>query len=213
MIAMLMFRSGSSFIVGAPSASPLLTSNISGRRRRFGNSRHILSLRAGAIATDFSPQDAAASSSNPTNSAASSTTPLWPCGDALDAKIGKLAVPAILNLLVIPLVGIVDMMWVGRMQNALAIAGMQAANQVFSSSFWIISFLPTVVAPLIAKAAASGDKEAMEDEVAQAVSLCVGVCVVVVVVVATKCGEYTALRLESNFDTHFACVSFCCLLL
>jgi len=98
-------------------------------------------------------------------------TPLWPCGDALDLKISKLAVPAILNLLILPLVGIVDMMWVGRMQNALAIAGMQAANQVFSSSFWIISFLPTVVAPLIAKAAASGNKEAMEDEVAQAVWL------------------------------------------
>ena len=48
---------------------------------------------------------------------------------------------------------------------------MQAANQVFSSSFWIISFIPTVVAPLIAKAAAAGDKEGLEDEVAQAVVL------------------------------------------
>ena len=97
--------------------------------------------------------------------------PLWPCNDELDKKITKLAAPAVLNLLILPLVGIIDMMWVGRMNQALAIAGMQAANQVFSSSFWIISFLPTVVAPLIAKAAASGDEEAIQDEVAQAVVL------------------------------------------
>jgi len=42
---------------------------------------------------------------------------------------------------------------------------------VFSSSFWVISFIPTVVAPLIAKAAAAGDQKGLEDEVAQAVAL------------------------------------------
>ena len=96
---------------------------------------------------------------------------MWPNGDALDRKIGKLTVPAILNLLVLPLVGIVDTIWVGRMNDALAIAGMQAGNQVFSSAFWVVSFLPTVVAPLIAAAAASGDMDALEDELAQAIWL------------------------------------------
>ena len=46
-------------------------------------------------------------------------------GDALDRQISKLTLPAVLNLLIIPMVGIVDMMWVGRMNDALAIAGMQ----------------------------------------------------------------------------------------
>jgi Na+-driven multidrug efflux pump len=48
-----------------------------------------------------------------------------PAGDALDRQISKLTLPAVLNLLIIPMVGIVDMMWVGRMNDALAIAGMQ----------------------------------------------------------------------------------------
>jgi len=46
-------------------------------------------------------------------------------GDALDRQISKLTLPAVLNLMIIPMVGIVDMMWVGRMNDALAIAGMQ----------------------------------------------------------------------------------------
>ena len=32
----------------------------------------------------------------------------WPCGDALDRRIGLLAIPAILNFMIIPLVGAVD---------------------------------------------------------------------------------------------------------
>jgi hypothetical protein len=37
---------------------------------------------------------------------------LFPNGDALDRKIISLALPAILNLMIIPLVGIVDFFWV-----------------------------------------------------------------------------------------------------
>lgn len=123
------------------------------------------SLRRAAPSASIEPQQ-------PENQAATGGKPVvWPRGDALDKKIAALALPAVLNLLILPLVGIVDTMWVGRMREPLAIAGMQAANQVFSSSFWVISFLPTVVAPLIAKAAAAKDQQAMEDEVAQAVWL------------------------------------------
>ena len=78
-------------------------------------------------------------------SSALASPPVWPNGDALDRKIGKLTGPAILNLLVLPLVGIVDAIWVGRMKNAQAIAGMQAGNQIFSSTFWIVSFLPSAL--------------------------------------------------------------------
>ena len=41
------------------------------------------------------------------------------------------------------LVGAVDLFWVNRMSNALAVAGQAAANQVFSSAFWVVSVLPS----------------------------------------------------------------------
>ena len=63
---------------------------------------------------------------------------ILPCGDQLDMRILKLAVPAVCNFLILPLVGAVDTFWVGRMGNALSLAGQGAANQVFSSSFFEI---------------------------------------------------------------------------
>jgi multidrug resistance protein, MATE family len=93
---------------------------------------------------------------------------ILPCGDQLDMRIIKLAVPAVCNFLILPLVGAVDTFWVGRMGNALSLAGQGAANQVFSSSFWIISFLPSVVTPLVAKAAGSGDVEAVRERIGEA---------------------------------------------
>ena len=95
----------------------------------------------------------------------------WPSGDALDKKIFALALPAILNFAILPLVGAVDTLFVGRMKEALALAGQSASNQVFSSTFWLISFLPSVITPLIAKAVAGGDTEAVQDRVGEAVFL------------------------------------------
>ena len=86
----------------------------------------------------------------------------------LDKKIIRLAGPAILNFMIIPLVGAVDTYWVGRMSNALALAGQGAANQVFTSAFWIISFLPNVVTPLVAEAAGAGDRKAVQDRIGEA---------------------------------------------
>jgi putative MATE family efflux protein len=51
------------------------------------------------------------------------------------------------------------------MRNALALAGQGAANQVHYSFFWVISFLPQVVTPLVAKAAGAGDTEAVQDRI------------------------------------------------
>ena len=48
----------------------------------------------------------------------------------LDKEIIKLWFPAVLNLMMIPLVGAVDVFWVGRLNDKLALAGMGAANQV-----------------------------------------------------------------------------------
>lgn len=69
--------------------------------------------------------------------------PLWPCGDALDQRLTKIALPCIANFAINPLIGAVDLFWVNRMGNALAVAGQAAANQVFSSAFWLASFLPS----------------------------------------------------------------------
>jgi len=96
---------------------------------------------------------------------------VWPCLDELDRKLIKLAVPSIANFAINPLIGAVDLFWVGRMGNALALAGMAAANQVFNSAFWLFSFLPTITAPLVSKAHARGDQEEVQDLICQAMML------------------------------------------
>jgi multidrug resistance protein, MATE family len=94
-----------------------------------------------------------------------------PCNDVLDERILRIALPAIMNFAILPLVGAVDTAFVGRMDNALALAGQGAANQVFSSTFWIISFLPNVITPLIAQAIGSDDYDKLEERVGQSIFL------------------------------------------
>lgn len=96
---------------------------------------------------------------------------LLPCGDELDKRIFKLVGPAVINFAMIPIVGIIDTFWVGQMSNALALAGQGAANRVFSTVFWTLSFLPSVVTPFVAKSYAADDKEATQKHVSEAVFL------------------------------------------
>jgi len=93
---------------------------------------------------------------------------LWPCMDKMDKELIKISLPVIGNYAIGPLIGAVDLFWVNRMGNALAVAGQSAANQVFSSAFWFVSFLPSVTATLVAKQHAEGNKEATQDAVCQA---------------------------------------------
>lgn len=51
-------------------------------------------------------------------------------GDKLDKEILGTALPSIANLAVIPLVGAVDTFWIGRMGDALALAGQGAGEGV-----------------------------------------------------------------------------------
>jgi Na+-driven multidrug efflux pump len=107
---------------------------------------------------------------------AASTTPRWKQalpgrGDSLDKEIMRVALPSIANLAVIPIVGAVDTLWVGRMGNALALAGQGAANQIFFSTFFLIAFIPTITAPLVAKAAGGGDIEGAAKRVCEALFL------------------------------------------
>lgn len=102
---------------------------------------------------------------------------IWPCFDALDRRLIKIALPVIANFAINPLIGAVDLFWVNRMGNVLAVAGQAAANQVFSSAFWLTSFLPSVTAILIAREHADGKKEGVQDAVCQA--LFVGFCIAI----------------------------------
>ena len=95
--------------------------------------------------------------------------PKLPRFDALDKIIVSLWLPALANFFIIPLVGAVDVFWVGRTGDPAALAAMGAANQTFSSAFWIISFLPSLVTPLVAQAAARGDQGKLQRQVGEAV--------------------------------------------
>ena len=108
------------------------------------------------------------------NATALSTIPrTWPCGDELDRRLILLSLPVIANFAIGPLIGAVDLFWVNRMGDALAVAGQAAANQVFYSAFWLTSFLPSITATLISKENAQNNTEGVQDAICQA--LVVGV--------------------------------------
>lgn len=92
-------------------------------------------------------------------------------GDELDRKILDTAIPSMINLAVVPIVNSVDTFWVGQMGVALALAGQAAANQAFFTLYFLIAFLPTITAPLVAKAVGSNDLDAAQSRVCEAIFL------------------------------------------
>ena len=121
---------------------------------------------------DDSPAEESHSPAIPTNirggASESVEVPMWPRFDHLDKRLIRISLPVIANFAINPLIGAVDLFWVNRMANPLAVAGQAAANQVFNSAFWITSFLPSVTATLISKENASGNKEGVRNAVNQA---------------------------------------------
>lgn len=92
--------------------------------------------------------------------------------DETDKNIIKTALPSMLNMAVVPIVNSVDTFWVGRLGIALALAGQAAANQAFFTFFFLISFLPTITAPLVAKAVGSENTEEAQTRICEALFLC-----------------------------------------
>mmetsp|Transcript_11796 Transcript_11796/g.15402 ORF Transcript_11796/g.15402 Transcript_11796/m.15402 type:complete len:559 (+) Transcript_11796:51-1727(+) len=92
-------------------------------------------------------------------------------GDEMDRKILGTALPSMLNLAVVPIVNSVDTFWVGRLGVALALAGQAAANQAFFTLYFLVAFLPTITAPLVAEAVGSGDTETAQRRVCEALFL------------------------------------------
>ena len=93
-------------------------------------------LFAGAGATATAAAAAAqvlamvATSSETTEEEEDPYPPPLPRGDSLDKEVFKLWLPAMLNMAVVPLVGAVDVFWVGQMGDVVALASQGAANQV-----------------------------------------------------------------------------------
>jgi Na+-driven multidrug efflux pump len=91
--------------------------------------------------------------------------------DALDRRIIGTALPSMVNLAVVPIVNAVDTFWVGRMGVALALAGQGAANQAFFTLFFLVNYLPTITAPLVATAVGLGDVDLARRRVCESIFL------------------------------------------
>jgi MatE len=93
-------------------------------------------------------------------------------GSSWDGIILKTAIPSMINLAAVPLVNTVDTYWVGRLGLALALAGQAAANQCFFFIFFLVNYLPTVTAPIVASAVGSGNYDEARDRVCESIFLC-----------------------------------------
>ena len=125
-----------------------------------------------------SAQDAIDSSpTEPLTSLESSTgevrRTLWSRVNDLDKEILKTTLPIALVFAITPIAMSTNLFWVNRLGNTLAVAGQSAANQVYSSLFWLFSFLPMVTATLVSKSYASGEQEATTDAVCQAMQFAI----------------------------------------
>ena len=95
----------------------------------------------------------------------------------LDRRIRRVLIPCCFSFLVVPLTNAVDTMWIGQMGSVAALAGQSAAVSVFSTAFFLVSFLPTVMAPLVARAVGEGRLDAARTHIAETMFLVIIVCV------------------------------------
>jgi len=86
----------------------------------------------------------------------------------LDRQIFATTLPLSAIFAIIPLASAISLFWVNRLGSTLSVAGQAAANQVYSSAFWLFSFLPSVTATLVSKTHANGDLQGTQDAVCQA---------------------------------------------
>ena len=91
--------------------------------------------------------------------------------DDLDRRILSLAIPTMLNFMVVPLVNAVDTFYVGQLADPMALAAQAAANQCFFSIYFMAAFLPTITSPLVAGAIGKGDWDAAKERVCESLFL------------------------------------------
>lgn len=112
----------------------------------------------------------------------------------LDRRILAIALPCIVNFAINPLIGAIDLFWVGRMNNPLAVAGQAAANQVFNSAFWLVSVLPSVTATLVSEVYATGNKQKVKETVGQSFFLSALIGIPFTLYLLSKPGELTRFK-------------------
>lgn len=139
---------------------PHVTSRSHRNGEKLFNQLECLKMAAGSVASHCNTPMAPLPAIAPTQLAAHNKL--------IDRRILQIILPAMVNYAIIPLVGVADTFWVGRTNNALALAGQGAANQMYNSAFWIFSFLPSIITPLIAKAHGNNDREAIQERVREA---------------------------------------------
>ena len=105
---------------------------------------------------------------------ASPSTPIkepgiWPCMDELDKKLIKISLPVIASFAVPPVVQALDLIFINRLGNALAVAGQAAANQMYGSIFWLTSFIPSITAIQVSKQVAQGNQDGAQEAVCRAI--------------------------------------------
>ena len=91
--------------------------------------------------------------------------------DDMNKQIVATTLPLSAIFAIMPLASAVDLFWINRLKDPLAVAGQTAANQVYGSLFWLFSFLPNITATLVSKRFASNDMEGTQDAVCQALLL------------------------------------------
>ena len=91
--------------------------------------------------------------------------------DDMNRQILATTLPLSAIYAIMPLSSAVDLFWINRLKDPLAVAGQSAATQMYSSLFWLFSFLPNITATLVSKRYATGDMEGTQDAVCQALML------------------------------------------
>ena len=69
----------------------------------------------------------------------------------IDNKILRLVTPATLNIIMHPIVGLVDGYWVSQLGGAVQLAGQGCGDQAFSLAYNLAAFMPLVLTPIVAE--------------------------------------------------------------
>ncbi|MBI95536.1 hypothetical protein CL656_00070 [bacterium] len=69
----------------------------------------------------------------------------------IDTKILKIAKPATINYIMVPIVGMVDTFWVSKLGSTTDLAAVGSGDQIFYIYYSLMAFLPIIITPEISK--------------------------------------------------------------
>mmetsp|Transcript_16664 Transcript_16664/g.30254 ORF Transcript_16664/g.30254 Transcript_16664/m.30254 type:complete len:468 (-) Transcript_16664:140-1543(-) len=92
---------------------------------------------------------------------------------SVDQRIMATALPAMMNLAIIPVVSSVEAMWIGRMGDAAMIGAQSAASTAYLTVFYLLGFVPTMAAPVVAALLGGNKKDEARKSIGETLGLCV----------------------------------------